>query len=173
LNVNVLPHLNFQQFESIPDFSGPVSGGRMEKILIVEDHSDLQKLLEMTLRKTNRTFFHTDSGIAALEIARQKKPDVILLDIKLSGAMDGIEVTRRLRALPATRHCPILILTAKVHPTDKAEAMAAGANEYIGKPFKLASLKKTIEKYLPAPPDSVYARKDLPVLRVAEDSPQD
>lgn len=145
----------------------------MEKFLIVEDHIELRALLELTLRKNDRTFFHTDNGVDALRIAHQEQPDIILLDIILSGTMDGYEVTRRLRTLPGSRSCPILILTAEARAADRVKAFEAGADEYIEKPFKLGALKQKIENHLRPASTSIYARKPLPPFLVAEEPPEE
>ncbi len=142
----------------------------MEKILIVEDHTDLRKLLALALRKYNRSFFHTNSGEEALDIARRERPDVILLDAKLAGAMDGYETARRLRSQPETKNLPILFLSTGVLRSDRARAFSAGADTYIEKPFKLAFLKEQIEVLIQS---QTSASGEQPSFRVAEDPPRE
>lgn len=75
-------------------------------------------------------------------------PDVILMDLKLPG-MDGLEATRRLRALPNPEIAatPVIAVTAMAMPGDKERCLSAGANEYVSKPIRLKDLMQTIERY--------------------------
>ncbi len=120
----------------------------MKKVLIVEDQVDVLKLLEMVLRAEDRTFFLTESGEEALEIAREVIPDVILLDIMLPGGMNGYEVARTLKNDPATANCSIIVMTARVQEQDKAEAFDAGADDFIGKPYNLEDLRNMVARFL-------------------------
>ncbi len=120
----------------------------MKKILIVEDQTDVLKLLEMVLRAKDRTFFLTESGEEALEIARKTIPDVVLLDIMLPGGIDGYEVTRTLKNDPTTANCSIIVMTARVQEQDKKAALAAGADDFIGKPYNLDDLRNMVARFL-------------------------
>ena len=120
----------------------------MKKILIVEDQVDVLKLLGMVLRAEDRKFFLTESGEEALEIAREIIPDVVLLDIMLPGGIDGYAVARALKRDPTTANCRIIIMTAKVQEQDKLEALDAGADDFIGKPYNLEDLKNKVARFL-------------------------
>jgi CheY-like chemotaxis protein len=89
------------------------------------------------------------SGIELLSIVPSIQPDIVIVDIQMPG-MDGIETTRRLRAMgsPALAAVPIVAVTALVMSGDKEKCLAAGANEYISKPFVLAQLDEMIRDLL-------------------------
>lgn len=117
-------------------------------IMIVEDQPDVKRLLELVFRTKGYRLVTTESGEEAVTMARQYVPNVILLDIMLPGSIDGYEVTRILRADPATAGCSIIVMTAKVQEKDRQEAFAAGADDYLGKPFNMADLRQKVEKFL-------------------------
>lgn len=106
-----------------------------QKILIVDDHTEVQKLLEIVLKKEGRKFIRARSGEEAIEMVRKENPEVILLDIMMPGGMDGLEVTRVLKNDPVTARCFIITMTAKVQKKDRILALQAGADDYISKPF--------------------------------------
>lgn len=120
----------------------------MKKILVVDDHPEVKRLLEIILNGDNRRFFQADNGEEAIKIARELKPDLILLDVMMPGGMDGYEVTRILKRDPATADCVVVVMTAKVQDQDRADAFEAGADDYIGKPFDISELKGKVEKFL-------------------------
>ncbi|PLX82305.1 MAG: two-component system response regulator [Desulfuromonas sp.] len=120
----------------------------MKKILIVDDQPEVKRLLEIILKGGGRQFFHADSGEEAVAIARSEKPDVILLDVMMPGGMDGYENTKALKEDPLTAACPIITMTAKVQAQDQEDAFAAGADDYIGKPFDISDLKEKVDKFL-------------------------
>ena len=118
------------------------------KILIVDDHSEVQKLLEIVLHKDGRKFFRAGNGEAAIEVARREKPEIIFLDIMMPGGIDGLEVTQILKKDPLTAGCFIITMTAKVQKRDRALALQAGADDYVSKPFNLPELEEKVEKIL-------------------------
>lgn len=120
----------------------------MKKILIVEDQVDVLKLLKMVLGAEGHKLFLAESGEEALEVARETIPDVVLLDIMLPGGIDGFAVARSLKADPKTASCAIIVMTARVQEQDKIEAMAAGADDFIGKPYNLEDLKNKVARFL-------------------------
>ncbi len=120
----------------------------MKKILIVEDQTDVLKLLGMVLGAEDRKMYLAEGGEKALGIALKVRPDLVLLDIMLPGGIDGYEVTRRLKNDPTTAHCAILIMSARVQEQDMKEAKDAGADDFIGKPYNLEELKKKVARLL-------------------------
>jgi len=120
----------------------------VKKILIVEDQADVLKLLEMILKAEDRKIWLTESGEEALEVARETIPDVVILDIMLPGGIDGYEVARTLKKDPMTANCSIIVMTAKVQEQDKIDAWEAGADDFIGKPYKLDDLKNKVARFL-------------------------
>ncbi len=117
----------------------------MKKLLFVDDQSDLRQVLGMVLKDDNRKVLLAKDGEEAIDIAYKEVPDLIILDVMMPG-LNGYEVTRILKNNPLTANCAIIILTAKAQQQDREEAFAAGADEYLSKPFKLAHLEKMIEK---------------------------
>lgn len=120
----------------------------MKSILIVDDQADVRRLLEIVLRAKGRHLVQAESGEEAIEVVRQNRPDLILLDVMMPGGMDGYETTRLLKEDPAFVGCPIIAMTAKVQEQDRIDALEAGADDYIGKPFDMAELKEKVERYL-------------------------
>ncbi len=118
-----------------------------KKILIVEDEESLLKLESILLTTKGYMVRGAVTGTAALEALAEEPPDLVLLDIMLPG-LDGFEVCRRIKSAPATRHIPVILLTAKKTPEDVAKGAEVGADEYITKPFKSAKIMETIESYL-------------------------
>lgn len=104
-------------------------------ILIVEDENDVVDLIGLNLRKAGGFAISTASdGASGLTKARAEKPDFIILDLMLP-KMPGLEVCRILKSDPATRHIPILMLTAKAEEIDRIVGLEFGADDYVTKPF--------------------------------------
>ncbi|MEJ2698900.1 MAG: response regulator [Desulfuromonadales bacterium] len=121
---------------------------KVKKILVVDDQPMLREFIEVVIRDEGRKVLQAESGERALEIARLEKPDLILMDIMMPGGMDGLEVTRILKNDPLTRNCAIVAVTAKVQRGDRLDALAAGVDGYLAKPFTLAQLRKKVGKFL-------------------------
>ena len=105
------------------------------RILIVEDEKDVVDLLTLNLRKTGGFAFSiANDGVAGLAKAREEKPDIIILDLMLP-KMQGLEVCKILKSELATRHSPILMLTARAEEIDRVVGLEFGADDYVTKPF--------------------------------------
>jgi two-component system phosphate regulon response regulator PhoB len=105
-------------------------------ILIVEDEKDIRELLAYSLRREGFTVIEADGGVAALNLAGMKRPDLVILDLMLPG-MDGLSVCKRLQRDPATADIPVIMLTAKGEEIDRIVGLELGAADYIVKPFSL------------------------------------
>ncbi len=105
-----------------------------QRILVVDDEADLRELVTHSLKKENYRVITAPDGETALDLAMEKRPDLIVLDLMLPG-MDGIEVCRRLRQDDAMSDIPIVMLTAKAEETDEIIGLGVGADDYITKPF--------------------------------------
>jgi two-component system phosphate regulon response regulator PhoB len=117
----------------------------MAKILIAEDDPTVRSLIRMTLDSGQTEIFEVEDGIEALEVARRELPELIFLDWSMPGS-SGIEVCRALRAEPLTADIKVVMLTARSDSHDREEGFAAGADEYVTKPFSpLHLLDKVIE----------------------------
>ena len=122
----------------------------MARILIVEDELDIaENLVALLTAKGHKATFSAD-GADALERARKERPDLILLDVMLP-RMSGHDVCRLLRADPKTAGIKIVMVTGLGRGGDVEAAFAAGADDYLIKPFDSARLFKKIEKILGAP----------------------
>lgn len=104
------------------------------KVLVVDDESDILTLLEYNLRKAGFVVLLAKDGPEAIEAARSRRPELILLDIMLPN-MEGTEVLKRLKSHDSTRSIPVIMLTAKGEEVDKIIGFELGAEDYITKPF--------------------------------------
>jgi DNA-binding response OmpR family regulator len=107
-----------------------------DKVLVVEDEPTLLETLEYNLARQGYAVCTAADGLAALEVARQEHPDVIVLDVMLPG-IDGLEVCRLLRR---EMNVPILMLTARADEVDKIVGLEVGADDYLTKPFSMREL---------------------------------
>jgi diguanylate cyclase (GGDEF)-like protein len=103
-------------------------------ILIVDDDPDIRTFLEVTLRIAGFSSATAENGAAAVDLARELNPSLILLDIMMP-QMDGIEAIRQLRADPRTSQIPVIMVTAKAQGPEKVQGLAEGADDYVTKPF--------------------------------------
>jgi putative two-component system response regulator len=108
-------------------------------IVVAEDDAATRALLRVVLERAGYRVRHVDNGIDALAEIMREPPDVALLDIGMP-AMDGLDVTRRLRSEPVTALLPIILVTARGRLEDKVAGLDAGASDFITKPFEPAEL---------------------------------
>ena len=116
----------------------------MPTILVVEDETALRETLAYNLARQNYTVEAVGDGLAALEVARRLRPDLILLDLMLPG-LDGVEVCRILRQ---EMNVPILMLTARDDEIDRVIGLEIGADDYITKPFSMRELLARVKAHL-------------------------
>jgi DNA-binding response OmpR family regulator len=109
------------------------------RILIVEDEANIVKLISIRLERLGHSINSADNGGAALDIAREITPDLILLDVMIP-VLNGFQVLQRLKADPATAPIPVLMLTARGHERDIVAGLEGGADDYIIKPFSFPEL---------------------------------
>lgn len=110
------------------------------RILVVEDDFDISNMLQLYFKSQGYEVFVAPRGGVALDLTRQKLPNVIVLDIMLPD-IDGYEVCRRLRTNLRTNHIPIIFLTQKDERSDKIHGLELGADDYITKPFDVEELR--------------------------------
>jgi two-component system, OmpR family, response regulator MprA len=106
------------------------------RVLVVEDDAEIADVLRRTLRQEGHEVRSAADGVAALEVAEEFVPDLVILDLGLP-KLDGVEVCRRLRS---ESDAPILILTARAHTDDRVEGLDSGADDYLVKPFERQEL---------------------------------
>lgn len=119
----------------------------MNKVLIVDDEKALRVLIAGTLEIGDYNILEADNGIDALEIVKQEKPDLIILDVMMPG-MSGYEVCKQIKTNPDLANIKILILTAKGQQSDKEAAKEARADYYLAKPFSPMELLSLVEEIL-------------------------
>jgi DNA-binding response OmpR family regulator len=115
-----------------------------EKILVVDDEISLQETLAYNLKKEGYLVDVAGDGPTAIDLARQSKPDLIILDIMLPG-LDGFEVCRILRKEMST---PVLMLTARDDEIDRVVGLEVGADDYLAKPFSMRELIARVKALL-------------------------
>ena len=121
--------------------------GDKKKILVVEDEPHIIKLISFILKSSGYDVIEAEIGAVGLKKAKAEKPDMIILDVMMP-KMDGFEVAKKLKADPATRNIPILMLSSKAQFEDKMKGIDSGATDYITKPFDREELLQKIEELL-------------------------
>ncbi len=119
----------------------------MPKVLIVEDDTNIAKLVQYNLEKNGLTCLVAASGTRALEIIKKDRVDLILLDIMLPG-MDGFEVCKEVRQDPDHAAVPIIMLTARGEEVDRIVGLELGADDYVVKPFSPRELVLRVKAML-------------------------
>lgn len=107
----------------------------MKKILIVDDHADIRRLIRMTLEFEDYAIEEAADGESALRAAQAMQPDLVLLDVMMPGPVNGLEVCRRLRAGTTTSAPRVIMLSARGQASDREAGLQAGADTYLVKPF--------------------------------------
>jgi CheY-like chemotaxis protein len=108
-------------------------------ILLIEDNPTDLKLLSAVMQSSGHTVMEKGSAEQAIEAIKARKPEVILLDLKLPGVY-GLELARRLKADPETRNIPVIAITASAEVFSEQAALAAGCDAYIVKPVNTRRL---------------------------------
>ena len=116
-------------------------------VLVVEDEEHIRNILEYNLKLDGFDVYLAEDGRKGLEIARDKKPDAILLDWMMP-EMDGLEVLSELKSDEQTKHIPVFMLTAKAMIHDVRKVLSEGADDYIAKPFDSAKVGQIIRTKL-------------------------
>ena len=106
----------------------------MADILIVDDQSNIRRSLGVSLGK-EWTVVEADSGLGALDMIRRHNPKVVLLDVMMPGAVDGLQVLDAIKIDPATAHVAVAIVSARGQEVDIEAARRRGADAYFVKPF--------------------------------------
>ena len=111
----------------------------MALVLVVEDETDVQQVIEYNLRQVGHQVVLAKDGAESLRKAREARPDLVLLDLMLPD-IRGTEVCRELKADPATRSVPVIVVSACGEEVDRVVAFELGADDYVVKPFSVREL---------------------------------
>lgn len=115
----------------------PVADGRRPgapTVVVAEDDEEIRRLVARKLRSVGMEVLEASSGLAALTLVTTRRPDLVVLDVVLPG-LSGIEICRTLHADPAYASLPVFLVSAAAAPDDIRRGLAAGAAEYVVKPF--------------------------------------
>lgn len=115
-----------------------------EKILVVDDEDHIVELITYNLISSGYDVISANNGIDALKIAKEEKPNLILLDLMLPG-LDGFDVCKAIRGESDIKEIPIIMLTAKGEELDKILGLELGADDYMTKPFSIRELLARIK----------------------------
>lgn len=119
-----------------------------KRILVVEDHDDNRRILRDLLTSAGYEMVEAVTGPQGVAMAASHRPDLILMDVQLP-EIDGCEATRRIKAEPALRPIPIIVVTSYALSGDDVQAYEAGCSAYVTKPFSPRMLLAKIREYLP------------------------
>ncbi len=117
----------------------------MSLVLIVEDNEKNMKLARDILKAKGYETLEAVTGEEGVKLAKEKKPDLVLMDIQLPG-INGIEAFKQLRADAKTARIPVIALTASVTPTDRSQITAAGFDAFVSKPINLKEFVATVKR---------------------------
>ena len=118
------------------------------RILLVEDHEDNRRIVRDLLTPQGYEVIEAVTGEDGVAMAGTHRPDLILMDIQLPG-LDGYEATRRIKADPALRAIPIVVVTSYALSGDDVKAREAGCDAYVAKPFSPRALLAKIREFVP------------------------
>ncbi|MCX6612045.1 MAG: response regulator [Acidobacteria bacterium] len=116
-----------------------------KRIITVDDAQTMRRLVGYTLRGVGHDVIEALDGVDALRVLEKQDVDLVITDVNMPN-MDGLELVRRLRALPKFQSTPILLLTTESDPEKKKQGKAAGATGWITKPFQPDQLVAAVAK---------------------------
>ena len=134
----------------MPPVDHLLKGLAIKRILIVEDQTDIRKLIRMTLEFESYEIHEASDGAFGLRMASAVRPDLVLLDVMMPGEMDGLQVCQAIKSNPALASVKVVLLTARGQSSDREAGKRAGADEYLVKPFSPLQLMDTIERLMAA-----------------------
>jgi two-component system, cell cycle response regulator DivK len=120
-------------------------------ILIVEDTPDTRSIMRLMLELSGYRVLEAENGLEAVEVAREQRPDAILMDMSLP-LMDGCQAARQIRAQPELKTVPIIACTAYNRWEWRGKAIVAGCTDFITKPLDPEGLQAVLSRHLPQRP---------------------
>ncbi len=140
----------------------------MARVLVIDDEPDVLLLCRVNLEHAGHQVLEASDGELGLELARNERPDIIVLDVMLP-RRDGFDVLADLTSEHAG--VPVLLLTAKTQWEDQVRGWRAGAADYITKPFSPADLTEAVERVLVEEPDARVGRRAEALRKLLGDTP--
>jgi DNA-binding response OmpR family regulator len=119
----------------------------LKKLLIVDDEEGVRALVRMTLDNGAYQIIEASEGLEALDLAREYRPDLVLLDVMLPD-VSGMDVCRKIKDDPELASTTVVMLTARAQTSDVGDAEEAGADGYFTKPFSPIALTRKVESIL-------------------------
>lgn len=143
-----------------------------KKILVIDDQKEVRDLVEASLRDGGFEIFKASGGREGIQIAKNTRPDIIILDIMMPN-FDGIATCKILKRNPITKKIPVIFLTAKHGKEDVKAALQAGGKDYVMKPFSPDDLLERIQKWMQEQekkfdPSTVIASESLSKVKSGE-----
>ena len=120
---------------------------KMHKVLIVDDQADIRRMMMIAL-SGDFDLLEAGDGVTALQMVRQHRPDVVLLDVMMPGEMDGLQVLAAIRNDPQLKDTRVIMVSAKGQVSDSELGIQMGANAYFVKPFSPLQLLKAIHEQI-------------------------
>ena len=124
-----------------------MTDGRTPLVLVADDEEDIRALVAFRLKRAGYDVITAADGAEALTLATTRLPDLVVLDMMMPKAT-GLEVTRSLREQDSTKDIPVILLTARAQEADVASGFAAGADDYVKKPFSPMDLQLRVQALL-------------------------
>jgi CheY-like chemotaxis protein len=124
--------------------------GEGKKILVVDDQEDSRILVAKVLKHHGYEVIGARGGEEAISLTQRELPDLILMDLRLPGGMDGLEATRRIKALPQLAHIPVIAMTASVRAEDERRALDGGCDGFLRKPVDINALPGQVADFIRA-----------------------
>lgn len=118
------------------------------KAITIDDSASMRQMVRMTLKQTGFDVLEAENGQAALDLLKTTQVDLVICDVNMP-ILNGIETTRRLRAMPNYKRTPIVLLTTESEDSKKMAGRQAGATGWIIKPFQPTQLQKVVQRVLP------------------------
>ena len=128
--------------------AGPPVAPRNSLVLVVEDHEESRKMLKVLLSLKGYEVIEAEEGTRALELAKDKHPDLVLMDISLP-VRDGLAIYREMRNCSALGDVPIILTSGYSTDAFRQEVQAAGCQEFLVKPLDFDELDRLLESHLP------------------------
>lgn len=123
---------------------------RRKRILCIEDNDSNMRLVSRIVEGEKHEFLTAADGLTALSMVQRERPDLILLDINITG-LNGLELARRLKGDPNLSSIPLIATTANVLLGDRERCLEAGCDEYLPKPLDVRELQSILRSYLGNP----------------------